>query len=173
MLVNSSSQEICKYFMFAAIFYWDYPPLHQSSAELVLCGLLRQKDFLKYIFFHFSSTMGHFGEKSQRGTLCLVWFCYKNIFPRNGKFTFCTFSWPFCQFLTFWSRFNPSKNLLWLDLRWFAGLKCISNERIYQYHEHFAKITTFAPFIPPPIDFGSQSGIGLICVCRKLSNSKG
>ena len=23
--------------MFAAIFYWDYPPLHQSSAELVLC----------------------------------------------------------------------------------------------------------------------------------------
>ena len=25
--------------MFAAIFYWDYPPLHQSSAELVLWGL--------------------------------------------------------------------------------------------------------------------------------------
>ena len=24
--------------MFTAIFYWDYPPLHQSSAELVLCG---------------------------------------------------------------------------------------------------------------------------------------
>ena len=22
--------------MFTAIFYWDYPPLHQSSAELVL-----------------------------------------------------------------------------------------------------------------------------------------
>ena len=40
MLVTSSSQEIRKYSMFAAIFYWDYPPLHQSSAELVLCGLL-------------------------------------------------------------------------------------------------------------------------------------
>ena len=38
MLVTSSSQEIRKYSMFAAIFYWDYPPLHQSSAELVLCG---------------------------------------------------------------------------------------------------------------------------------------
>ena len=40
MLVTSSSQEIRKYSMFAAIFYWDYPPLHQSSAELVLCGLV-------------------------------------------------------------------------------------------------------------------------------------
>ena len=39
MLVTSSSQEIRKYSMFATIFYWDYPPLHQSSAELVLCGL--------------------------------------------------------------------------------------------------------------------------------------
>ena len=38
MLATSSSQEIRKYFMFAVIFYWDYPPLHQSSAELVLCG---------------------------------------------------------------------------------------------------------------------------------------
>ena len=38
MLVTSSSQEISKYSMFAATFYWDYPPLHQSSAELVLCG---------------------------------------------------------------------------------------------------------------------------------------
>ena len=36
MFVTSSSQEIRKYFMFATIFYWDYPPLHQSSAELVL-----------------------------------------------------------------------------------------------------------------------------------------
>ena len=25
--------------MFSVIFHWDYPPLHQSSAELVLCGL--------------------------------------------------------------------------------------------------------------------------------------
>ena len=25
--------------MFATIFYWDYPPLHQSSAELVLWAL--------------------------------------------------------------------------------------------------------------------------------------
>ena len=25
--------------MFAMIFSWDYPPLHQSSAELVLCTL--------------------------------------------------------------------------------------------------------------------------------------
>ena len=38
MLATSSSQEIRKYFMFAATFYWDYPSLHQSSAELVLCG---------------------------------------------------------------------------------------------------------------------------------------
>ena len=25
--------------MLATISYWDYPPLHQSSAELVLCAL--------------------------------------------------------------------------------------------------------------------------------------
>ena len=38
MFATGSSQEIRKYFMFSTIFYWDYPPLHQSSAELVLCG---------------------------------------------------------------------------------------------------------------------------------------
>ena len=27
-----SSQEIRRYFMSAVTFYWDYPPLHQSSA---------------------------------------------------------------------------------------------------------------------------------------------
>ena len=35
MFVTSSSQETRKYFMFATIFYWDYLPLHHSSAELV------------------------------------------------------------------------------------------------------------------------------------------
>ena len=72
MFATGSSQEIRKYFMFSTIFYWDYPPLHQSSAELVLCGLLTQKSFLTYIFSRFSSTRGHLGEKCQRGTLCLV-----------------------------------------------------------------------------------------------------
>ena len=27
--------------MFTTNFYWDYQPLHQSSVELVLCGLVR------------------------------------------------------------------------------------------------------------------------------------
>ena len=38
MLITGSSQEILKHSMFATIFDWDYPPLHQSFAELVLCG---------------------------------------------------------------------------------------------------------------------------------------
>ena len=45
MPVTSSSQEIRKYFMFTPIFCWDYPPLHHSSAELVLCGLNSRKSY--------------------------------------------------------------------------------------------------------------------------------
>ena len=170
MLVTRSSQEIRKYSMFAAIFYWDYPPLHQSSAELVLCGLLTQNKFW-HIFF--SLTFHHLWviwEKRVKGELPVLFsFATGAFFREMVNSLFPDF------FVSFWSSFNPSKNLLWLDLRWFAGLKWISNERIYQYHEHLAIITTLAPFIhpPPPIDFGSQSGIGLICVYRKLSNSKG
>ena len=36
--------------MFATIFYWDYPPLHQSSAKLVLCSLNSRVDIC--ILFH-------------------------------------------------------------------------------------------------------------------------
>ena len=67
MLVTSSSQEIRKYSMFAAIFYWDYPPLHQSSAELVLCGLLTQKNFLTESFFSLFVNYGSFGRKVSKG----------------------------------------------------------------------------------------------------------
>ena len=167
--------------MFAAIFYWDYPPLHQSSAELVFVRSSNTKKFSDIYFFLTFHQLWVIWEKSVKGELSVLFsFATRAFFREMVNSLFPLFPDFFCQFFFFfffffWSSFNPSKNLLWLDLRWFAGLKWISNERIYQYHERLAIITTFAPFIPtpPPLDFGSQSGIGLICVYRKLSNSKG
>ena len=174
MLVTSSSQEIRKYSMFAAIFYWDYPPLHQSSAELVLCGLLTHKKISDIYFFLTFHQLWVILEKSVKGEPSVLFsFASGAFFREMVNSLFPLFPDFFVSFWRFWSSFNPSKNLLWLDLRWFAGPKWISNERIYQYHEHLAIITTLHHLFSPPIDFGSQSGIDLICVYRKLSNSKG
>ena len=132
------------------------------------------KKFSDIYFFLTFHQLWVIWEKSVKGELSVLFsFATRAFFREMVNSLFPLFPDFFVSFGRFWSSFNPSKNLLWLDLRWFAGLKWISNERIYQYHEHLAIITTFAPFIPPPIDFGNQSGIGLICVYRKLSNSKG
>ena len=150
MLATSSSQEIWKYFMFAAIFYWDYSPLHQSSAELVLWGLLTQiffADIGLYFFLTFHQ-LGVIWEEGVKGEVSVLFSFATRAFFREMVNSLNPLFPDF--FVSFWSSFNPSKKVLWLDLRWFAGLECISNERIYQYHEYLAKITTFAPFIPPP-----------------------
>ena len=98
MLVTSSSQEIPKYSMFAAIFYWDYPRLHQSSAELVLCSLLIQTIFLTYsFFFFFFRQLWVIWEKSVKGELTVLFSfatraCFREIvnslFPLFPDFNF-------------------------------------------------------------------------------------
>ena len=100
IFVTSCSQEIFKYFMFATIFYCDYPPLHRSSADLVLCGLLTPTSFLKDIFFLLIINQGSFGRKVSQGKSlsCLV-LLRERFLRKNGKFTFFHF------FLTFLSLF--------------------------------------------------------------------
>ena len=115
-----------------------------------------QKIFLTYIFFLTFHQLWVIWEKSVKGELSVLFsFATRAFFREMVNYSlFPLFPDFFCQFFFFFffflSSFNPSKNLLWLDLRWFAGLKWISNERIYQYHERLAIITTFAPFIPTP-----------------------
>ena len=130
--------------------------LHQSSAELVPSPNTKHfSDIYFCLTFH---QLWVIWEKSVKGELSVLFsFATEAFFREMVNSLFALFPVTFCQFLA-WNSFNPSKNLLWLDLRWFAGLKCISNERIYQYHDHLAIITSFVPFIPP-IDFESQSGI--------------
>ena len=98
-------------------------------------------------FFSLFNSKGSFWRKVSKGNslscLVLLHERFSETWQIHFLHVFVTF------FVSFWSSFNLSKNLLWLDLRWFAGLY-ISNERIYQYHEHLEEITTFAPVIPPP-----------------------
>ena len=114
-----------------------------------LC-VLTQKFFLTYIFFSLFINYGSFGRKVKGELSVFFSFATRAFFREMVNSLFLLFPDFYVSFGRFWSSFNPSNNLLWLDLRWFAGLKWISNERIYQYHEHLAIITTFTPFIPPP-----------------------
>ena len=108
------------------------------------------KIFSEIFFSHFHQ-LWVIWEKSIKGELSVFFsFATRAFFREMVNSLFLLFPDFYVSFGRFWSSFNPSNNLLWLDLRWFAGLKWISNERIYQYHEHLAIITTFTPFIPPP-----------------------
>ena len=125
MFVTSSSQEIRKYSMFAAIFNWDYPPLHQPSAELVLCGLLthththpntpphthtHNSDIYFFLTFH---QLWVIWEKSVKGELSVLFsFATRAFFREMVNSLFPLFPDFLSVLGVFEAVFNPSKNLL-------------------------------------------------------------
>ena len=143
-------------------FLLGLPTITSILRRISLVRSSNTTNFSDIYFFSLFINNGSFGRNVSKGNplSCLV--LLQEHFSKKWQIHFLhIFLTFFVSFGHFWSSFSLSKNLLWLDLRWFAGLKCISNKRIYQYHEHLTEITTFAPFITPlPIVFGRQSAWG-------------
>ena len=173
MLVTSSSQEMRKYSMFSAIFYWDYPPLHQSSAELVRSPNTKQfSDIYFCLTFH---QLWDIWEKVSKGNSLSCLVLLPKRFSEKRLIPFLHFFLSLFLSVFGLKQFQPFKQPVMIRL------EVICRTKMYFKWKNISipwtscnNIVICTIYFPPPHWFWkSVRYIGLICVYRKLSNSKG
>ena len=93
--IQSSSQEIDKHSMFGLVLYRDYPSLHQSWKDLVLCGLITPKMCLKSTFSKLFINKGYFGRNLSNMNVLSCLVTQRERFPEKWRISlFCTFPLP-------------------------------------------------------------------------------
>ena len=123
-----------------------------------LCVVTQEK-FLTCSFFLLIINKGSLWRKVLRGVSLSCIVSPRWHFPEKWPLHFFPLFRPFLSLFDVYKAFNPSKDLLWLGLRWFAGLKCFSNGS-WKKKKKKTFITQLTSSRPP------------IRVYRKLSNSK-
>ena len=155
------------------VFKRDYPPLHQSWRDLVLCGLITPKMFSEINFFSHFINYKSFGRKlsEENSLFCLV--PQQERFSEKWQYHFFHIFVTFLQFLTFLRQYKPCKEPLVIRLEMICRTQMYLTSKDTSTPWTSCRYNVIFPIIyPPPLHFESQSGKGLYCVHRKSSNPK-